>query len=556
MIPAAGGTMRKVLITIALVLSLGCGLFAAGEKPLNILFLGNSLTYTNDIPNTLKQIAAAEGITITVTTIANGGWTLFNHLNNAASTDAIAAGGWDYVVLQEQSQTSAYYPEMFAADAASLDALIKAAGARTLLYQNWPLNTEMGYQSYYENAWRTVAGNLCAVLVPAGDAWYDLYQNDSTTWATLYADDRHPSQRGAYLTACVFYSVLFGRAPVKQDPVFGLSAALSTQFQTAAEASVSPWRSVATVLSADTEATENGDTASVQFNITLSDFCDTIIYYSISGTASLDDIAPVTGSVVIAPGLTSAEINITALGDALTEGDETLTITLWGGPYYSIGAQNSVNLTLHDGPELSPTSTATFTDTPTATATFTETETATATFTDTATSTATFTDTATSTATFTDTATATATFTDTQTATATFTATETAAQETATETYTQTTVVSFTATGTMTAVPDATATPTVMTTAVTADFNIDFIIYPNPSKGRVLFVTGDTTGMEVIIKIYTQSFRLVAEKSLTSGVGVHEMDLTNFSSGIYIACLEAKAGGTAYRKVKPFVIIR
>ena len=97
--------MKKRILLIIVAVFVFTGLYAAPETPLNILFLGNSLTYTNDIPNTLRLIAAAEGITITVTTIANGGWTLHDHLMSATSTNAINAGGWDYVVLQEQSQT-------------------------------------------------------------------------------------------------------------------------------------------------------------------------------------------------------------------------------------------------------------------------------------------------------------------------------------------------------------------------------------------------------------------------------------------------------------------
>lgn len=505
--------MKKAFLIITISMLIPFSAFAVVERPINILFLGNSLTYTNDIPNTLRQIAAAEGITIIVYVIANGGWTLNNHLNSVTSTSAIASGGWDYVVLQEQSQTSVYNPSQFASDAAALNTLITAAGARTVLYQNWPITSEIGYQTNYDTVWRTVASNLCAVLVPAGDAWYDLYLNDNATWATLYGDDRHPTQRGAYLTACVFYSVLFGRAPTKSDPVFSLGATLSTQFQAAAEGAVSPWRAVASITSTDTDATEGGDTAAVNFNVSLADICDTVIYYSLSGTAQPGVDTYITPSFAIIPaGATTTALAIDALVDGLAEGDETFIINIWGGPYYSVGAQDSVTINFHD--QSTPTQTATATETATETPagpTFTATETATATQTASATETATI------------------TYTMTVTATPTFTAT----QPTAT----------------------ATATPTATNTAVPVNF--DPVIYPNPAKDSVSFWIGDITGYSMDIRIYTQGFRLVLESMpANEPAGIYKMDTSRLENGVYIACFMFEKEGRVTKKVKPFVVLR
>lgn len=73
----------------------------------SVLFIGNSYTYVNDLPNTLRQLALSLGDTVTVASSAPGGYTLFQHSTYQPTLDAIAAQPWDYVVLQEQSQLGA-----------------------------------------------------------------------------------------------------------------------------------------------------------------------------------------------------------------------------------------------------------------------------------------------------------------------------------------------------------------------------------------------------------------------------------------------------------------
>jgi hypothetical protein len=69
----------------------------------DVLFIGNSYTATNDLPNLFRQIALSLGDTVNTTMQAPGGYTLANHLFDPATQNAIASQQWDYVVLQEQS---------------------------------------------------------------------------------------------------------------------------------------------------------------------------------------------------------------------------------------------------------------------------------------------------------------------------------------------------------------------------------------------------------------------------------------------------------------------
>jgi hypothetical protein len=81
------------------------------------------------------------------------------------------------------------------------------------------------------------------------------------------------------------------------------------------------------------------------------------VNYTVGGTATLaqDYSGPSSpGSLVITPGQTSAAITITAIDDALSEGDETVTITLTANPAYTVGVPASATITIadNDGPTL------------------------------------------------------------------------------------------------------------------------------------------------------------------------------------------------------------
>lgn len=58
------------------VLALGCSSAGADGRHLRVLFVGNSLTATNDLPATVARLGAAEGVAIDYRTFAPGGFSL------------------------------------------------------------------------------------------------------------------------------------------------------------------------------------------------------------------------------------------------------------------------------------------------------------------------------------------------------------------------------------------------------------------------------------------------------------------------------------------------
>ena len=87
-----------VLVTAALV-----GVGGTGEQqkqPLRVLFLGNSLTAWNDLPEMVAAFGRARNTPIEFEAVTPGGYNLDDHWDNG-SLERLRAQEWDAVVLQQ-----------------------------------------------------------------------------------------------------------------------------------------------------------------------------------------------------------------------------------------------------------------------------------------------------------------------------------------------------------------------------------------------------------------------------------------------------------------------
>lgn len=91
--------MTKIVLKFLLLLFVPFFAQARDTDSLRVLWVGNSYTYYNDMPSTVRQIAATQKVKLSCTRFLKGGERLSGHLKNQKLLDAIAAGGWDYVIL-------------------------------------------------------------------------------------------------------------------------------------------------------------------------------------------------------------------------------------------------------------------------------------------------------------------------------------------------------------------------------------------------------------------------------------------------------------------------
>lgn len=180
---------------------------------IKILFIGNSFTQRNNLPGLLAELAAAQGLRLTTELISAGGASLRTHWNAGRAAAAIAEGGYDYVVLQEQSTLPIKNALRMAENVRLFDQVIKRAGSQTVLYMTWARQHSPQTQELITSAYQSLGKELGAIVVPVGLAWQRFLAKHSTP--VLYdVDQSHPTLAGTYLAACVFFAVLFQISPV------------------------------------------------------------------------------------------------------------------------------------------------------------------------------------------------------------------------------------------------------------------------------------------------------------------------------------------------------
>jgi len=218
---------------------------------LDALFIGNSYTYYSDMPGMLKDIANSTGAELTTEQNTPGGSALWQHASpssHGATTlnlleNAPDPLGWDFVVLQDQSQTpgggrvssGSALPEgegKRRSMAAIEDTFLPRLGKATpVLYSTWGRRDGDGsnptlFPDFSTMNELTTAGyvdyaNLLPdpIIVPAGKGFEIIWNENSApvTFRDLYwsnNDGSHPSIQGTYMVACMFYSRLFDASPL------------------------------------------------------------------------------------------------------------------------------------------------------------------------------------------------------------------------------------------------------------------------------------------------------------------------------------------------------
>lgn len=211
------GTMRRAcLATLLAVESLaGCLPIDESLAPLpsggtHVLFIGNSLTYVNDLPGTLSALALTTGDTIRAASVALPDYALVDHLQHGGAMQAIASGSWQFVVLQQGPSSLQVNRDSLIEMSRLFDVAIRRNGARTALFSVWPQTVNATTFPRAIESYRLAAVAVGGVYLPVGAAWQTALTEDATL--PLYSGDGlHPSELGTYLAALVMYERFTGK---------------------------------------------------------------------------------------------------------------------------------------------------------------------------------------------------------------------------------------------------------------------------------------------------------------------------------------------------------
>lgn len=213
------------------------------QDTLRMLFIGNSYTYYHTYPAIFKEIAWHEGHYADCNIFISGGYTMKAHLANPHSMEQVDKGGYDYVMLQDQS----ILPTLngTADDAGSAEQMVKMVNrvresspeAKVLLEITWGRkfgsNNFGKYEQYIEkyphfyssydamqqrliDVMTAEAEQNSALLNPVGLAW-QFVMHERPDINLYHTDNHHQSYAGSYLAAAVAYLTIyqqpFGNAP-------------------------------------------------------------------------------------------------------------------------------------------------------------------------------------------------------------------------------------------------------------------------------------------------------------------------------------------------------
>ncbi len=179
---------------------------------MNILFIGNSHTYFNDMPALFQRVCTQNRETVRVAMLAHGGKGLDFHAAEPEARFNICCGEYDVVVLQHIAHPFGEEEAFFAA-AKTLDGWIRQSGARTVLYMTWSEKNNPEGQARMTDAYKRLGEELGALVAPVGTAW-QAHRAAYPETELYFSDGEHASPEGSLLAAYTLFGTIFGRKPV------------------------------------------------------------------------------------------------------------------------------------------------------------------------------------------------------------------------------------------------------------------------------------------------------------------------------------------------------
>ncbi len=201
------------------------------SKPLSILFVGNSSTFYNSMPEVLfKNITVSAGYDVTVTSLTRGGQFLIDSANpdnvlGAQVVKTLAEEKFDYVVLQDNTLSAINQPDKFDAGIRAMVEMVRENGATPILYST--IARANGHSELASNgltnksmtdrvakAYADIGHELGVAVAHVGRAFYQIHNSD--TAVNLYdTDNAHPSKAGSYLAALTIFARITGNDPTE-----------------------------------------------------------------------------------------------------------------------------------------------------------------------------------------------------------------------------------------------------------------------------------------------------------------------------------------------------
>lgn len=178
------------------------------SKTISILFVGNSLTYTNNLPELVKSEAKSKGINLKTKMLALPNYALLDHWNDGIVQKEIQSKIYDYVIVQQGPSSQAFGKEILINYGKKYNNLCKVNGAQLCYFMVWP---SISYYKTFDGVIKNhkeAARLNDALLIPVGEIWKSYFE--TTGHLDYYSEDGfHPSIKGSQIAAKTIVQYLF-----------------------------------------------------------------------------------------------------------------------------------------------------------------------------------------------------------------------------------------------------------------------------------------------------------------------------------------------------------
>lgn len=211
----------RLLCFLSLFLLLSALNLSADEIEKRLLIIGNSYTFYNKLPDIIQAMADASHTPLKVDSYTVGAMSLRGFLNTPAHQRCrtmLAEGDYDWVLLQDQSQTPAQRPTETLNSVREWSQLAAKHNTQVVLFLTWAhaaqnvktITLQEAMQNDTSRTYCQAAIQNNALVAPAGEAWRQWYEKHPKH--PLHINDlSHPTPEGSYLAACVIFSTITGK---------------------------------------------------------------------------------------------------------------------------------------------------------------------------------------------------------------------------------------------------------------------------------------------------------------------------------------------------------
>lgn len=174
---------------------------------LNVVFVGNSLTYSNDLPSIVVHIAALDNVVIHAVSVVAGNYSLDDHWIDGTIQSTLTSNNYDYLIGQQGPSALPESQVLLKEAAIKIAMECEKHETKFALYMVWP---SLGRDFDRDNSiksYTNAAMSSGSLLCPAGLAWKLAWQKDKNL--PLYGPDNfHPSLHGSVLAAITIYAAI------------------------------------------------------------------------------------------------------------------------------------------------------------------------------------------------------------------------------------------------------------------------------------------------------------------------------------------------------------